>query len=282
MKVEVSSCQVAMQECKVFSDFTKQMDFLFRKIPSTSQFVLLPELVGLHLLTIREDYSYLKESQMDRLSIFIEDYISYFSKKALERQQCIIAGSMLEESDGIYNTAYIFTKEGQFLMHRKTHIFPAESHYGTLEGDDLNIFEIDGIKIGIAICYEIEIPEIATMYTKAGADIIFCPSYTITPHGFYRVRNCALARSIENQIYVLHAPLIGKLTGVIQEGFGHAAIIAPSEPPWSINGVLCEVTSNETDCVTATLDLNLLYEKRKNGAATTFLDRKRRAHLYHI
>lgn len=110
----------------------------------------------------------------------------------------------------------------------------------------------------------------------------FCPSYTITPHGFYRVRNCALARSIENQIYVLHAPLIGKLTGVIQEGFGHAAIIAPSEPPWSINGVLCEVTSNETDCVTATLDLNLLYEKRKNGAATTFLDRKRRAHLYHI
>ncbi|MGE6377015.1 nitrilase-related carbon-nitrogen hydrolase [Peribacillus muralis] len=68
------------------------------------------------------------------------------------------------------------------------------------------MYAIGPVKIGLTVGYEAEIPEGSRILTWRGADIIFCPSYTFTEAGFWRVRHCAHARAIENQVYIVHCP----------------------------------------------------------------------------
>ncbi|MFF2177589.1 nitrilase-related carbon-nitrogen hydrolase [Lysinibacillus sp. NPDC058147] len=281
MTIKISSCQFELQKVDNFSTFKDRILHAFNDVPLTSDYVLLPELFTMSLLTTYNNYNQFTEKDYEKLGSFLDDYLEFFNNLSQKRRQIIIAGSTIEPTyKGNYNTTYIFDGEGNVLKHRKTHIFPAESAWNTIEGDEFEVFKIGPVTFGIAICYEIEIPEIAHIYSQKRADIIFCPSYTFSEYGFWRVRHCAHARSIENQLYVVHCPTIGKIQGPIQNGFGTTAIIGPADLPWTKNGVIAETTSKSSTVVTAELSLEDLYENRKNGAATTYKDRIRRKDIY--
>lgn len=278
--VKLTACQIPLIQLENFQAFEQQVKELFQHIPLDSDYVLLPELCTLGLLTTYADFNELNLQDYRRITIHLDAYKILFQNLSKERQQIIIAGTTLEEIDGIiYNTAFIFEPTGEISTHRKTHIFPAEAQWQTAEGNELNVFEIGPVKFGIAICYEIEVPEIATYYQRQGADIIFCPSYTFTQHGFWRVRHCAQARAVENQVYVVHCPTKSEEIGIINPGFGQASILSPCDIAWTANGVLAE--GNETQfIVSAELSLEDLYKNRQTGAATTVKDRLRRKSLY--
>lgn len=125
-----------------------------------------------------------------------------------------------------------------------------------------------------------EFPEVARTYVLKGAEIIFCPSYTVGEHGFWRVRHCCQARAIENQVYVTHSCLVGNPPLKGMEGWGKSSILSPCEDPWNPNGVIAEVNENEEMMITGELDLGLLYKKRRRGAAPILKDR--RPDLYEI
>lgn len=278
--VQITACQIPLIRMNSFSDFEKQVRSIFKHVPKESDYVVLPELCTLGLLTTYEDFEKIPITEYKRLCEYLDDYKSLFTSLAKERNQIIIAGTTLEaEGNQIFNTAYIFDASGEVLSHRKTHIFPAEAQWHTVEGDALQVFSIGPITFGIAICYEIEIPEVATIYQQQGADIIFCPSYTFTEHGFWRVRHCAQARAIENQVYVVHCPTKSEAMGIINPGFGQASILSPCDLPWTANGVLTEA-NEEQMVITTKVSLSKLYENRQTGAATTVKDRERRKALY--
>lgn len=69
----------------------------------------------------------------------------------------------------------------------------------------LKVFETDFGKVAIAICYDIEFPEIARAAAHQDAQIIIVPSCTDDRQGFLRVRSSAHARAIENQVYVIQS-----------------------------------------------------------------------------
>lgn len=281
MEVTVSSCQFELKRVSNFDDFKMQVLEVFEQVPLNSDYVLLPELFTFGLLTSIADYDSLTVYDYQQLTNFTQHYMELFQQLAQDRQQVIIAGSTLEKADdGVYNTTYIFDTQGNVNFHRKTHIFPAEANWNTVEGDNLDVFSIGPITFGIAICYEIEIPEIAQIYQQKGADIIFCPSYTFSEYGYWRVRHCAQARAIENQVFVVHSPTVGQMEGIVQSGYGRTSIISPCDVPWIANGILAESNIDSTDVITSTLNLQVLYENRLTGAATTVKDRKRRSSLY--
>ena len=62
---------------------------------------------------------------------------------------------------------------------------------------------------GLLICYDIEFPLLSRALAEAGADIILAPSNTELEHGYWRVRIGAMARALENQVYTVHAPVVG-------------------------------------------------------------------------
>ncbi|WP_339228955.1 carbon-nitrogen hydrolase family protein [Aeribacillus sp. FSL K6-2833] len=280
-KVTISACQFRVERTKSFDDFKNQVVELIEQVPQQSDYVIFPELFTVGLLTSFPNSEKLTARDLILIDKYTDDYKQPFIELAVEKKQVIIGGSHLERRDDkYYNIAYIFKPDGTYIEHKKTHIFPSESDWKTSEGDELAVFEIGPAKIALAVCYEAEIPEISRIYSINGAEIIFCPSYTFTEHGFWRVRHCAQARCIENQVYFVHCPTVGEPGTPLPNGFGRASILSPCDSAWSPNGIVSEGETNKNMVVTGTVDIDELYVNRKTGAATTFVDRTRRENIY--
>ncbi|MBK5483121.1 amidohydrolase [Peribacillus sp. TH16] len=278
MKVKITACQFRVEKVASFNEFQKQVEDLINQVPENSDYIIFPELLTIGLLATFPDQN---ASSLIKIDEYTTQYKELFSSISRKRKQVIIAGSHLEcREDEYFNIAYIFDKDGSYVEHKKTHIFPAEANWQTSEGNTLEVYSIGPVKIGIAVCYEAEIPEISRILSVNGADIIFCPSYTFTEAGFWRVRHCAHARAIENQVYFVHCPTVGEPGDPLPNGYGRASILSPCDKAWLANGVVAEAEVNKHTVITGTVDIDELYENRKSGAATTFKDRKRRKDVY--
>ena len=168
--------------------------------------VLFPELFTVELFTglrgLEGDTSL--RTHADRRASQSE-YRSLFQERRRSDRSTSSAGPHLMRLDGRYvNVGHLFDPDGAFQIHVKTHIFPAESEWQTEEGDALEVFDLPFARVGFNICYEAEIPEAASTLAEQGAEIILCPSFTFTEFGFWRVRHCAQARCVENQVYFVH------------------------------------------------------------------------------
>ncbi|MDH6695733.1 nitrilase-related carbon-nitrogen hydrolase [Streptomyces griseoviridis] len=278
----VSAVQFEMRRVDGFDAFARQVRTLLDRTDG-SELVVLPELFTAALFTARPGWRDEPVSALGRIADHTDDYLALFTDLARVRGQVIVAGSHLvrdPDGDGVLNTAFVFFPDGSVTRHVKTHIFPAEAGWGTREGDTLAPFTVGGITVGVSVCYETEIPEVSTVLARQGAELIVSPSYTFTEAGFWRVRHCAQARAVENQVYVVHCPTTGDPGGPLSPGWARASVLSPCDAGFAPDGVLAEAGTNVEDVITVRLDLDLLRENRRTGAATTDTDRRRRAGLY--
>lgn len=279
--VSLAACNFMVRPVRDFSEFADHVRGLLDQA-ADADIVLLPELFTIELFSATPDWTTAPTSELTRLSEFTPQYEEFFEQEAKSRGQFILAGSHLVKGRSDHrNVAYLYGPDGLVHKHTKTHIFPAESEWGTAEGDELEVVQLPMAKVGIAICYEAEIPEVAAALAEQGAEIILCPSYTFTESGFWRVRHCAQARCIENQVYFVHCCTGGEPYETLPGGWARSSILSPCDVPWEApNGVVTEARANTEDVIRGTVDLDALYENRESGAATTFKDRRRRASVY--
>ena len=141
----------------------------------------------------------------------------------------------------------------------------------------LNVFETSFGRMAIAICYDVEFPEIARAAAALGATILVCPSCTDDRQGFLRVRYCAHARAIENQMYVINSGTVGSLPMVpaVSLNYGQASILTPSDFPFSRDGILAEGIPNQEMMVVGELNLRIIAETRLSGTVLPLLDSHR-------
>jgi predicted amidohydrolase len=198
---------------------------------------------------------------------------------AKEYKLHIIGGSHpTPANSGLYNTSYLFTPLGRYFTQEKIHITPDERNWwGFKGGNSFNVFDTGKAKIAISICYDIEFPEIARILSSKGAQIIFVPFMTDERKGFLRVRYCAHARAIENQIYVAMAGTVGNLPHAehMDLQYAQSAVITPSDFPFARDGVAAEASLNTETMVVCDLDMHLLEEARNNGTVTQMKDLRR-------
>ncbi len=213
-----------------FFDHTEKLLNLAKK----ADFALLPELWSMELQTVVGD--------LMRTHVFADKIFEFVQKIAEDRDQCIIGSCVKKEGDKLYNAAFVATPEG-VSEHRKTHLFGFEKMIFST-GSSIDVFEFKDVKFGIAICYEVEFPEFVRAMVLKGAEIIFCPSYTIGEHGYWRVRHCCGARAVENQVYVALSSLLSSPVEGL-EGYGRSAILSLCEPPWRADGVISEAAGGE-------------------------------------
>jgi predicted amidohydrolase len=278
--VSIAACQFAIRPVQSFADFADHARALLDGARS-ADVVVFPELFTIELFTAIDGWQAAALADLPRIDRFTAEYRGLFAAEARARGQTILAGShLVRGNDRTLNVAHLFEPSGREHAHAKTHIFPAESAWGSGEGESVDAIDLGFARVGIAICYEAEIPECASSYAEQGVDVVLCPSFTLTEHGFWRVRHCAQARAIENQIYVVHCCAIGAPGAPLPGGWGRSSILSPCDVPWPANGVLAEAEANREGVIVAELDLDLLQANRESGAAPTFRDRRRRARLY--
>ena len=278
-KIKISAVQYNARPIKTFGEFGEIAEKVMGEAKG-SDFVVFPEMFTVNLLSTYPGYEGFRPGDLVKLAGFTDRYVELFQRLSKEKGQYIVAGShLIKEGIHFYNTCYLFGPDGMLFRHRKTHLFPPERSH-TSEGNTIEVLDLDRVKVGIAICYEAEVPEHTTVLALEGAEIVFCASFTLTEAGFWRVRHCCQARCIENQIYMVHCCTVGEC-GI--KGFttwGKSSILSPCDNPWPANGVIAEAESNKEMVITGEVDIDELYVNREKGAAPTVKDRRRRSGLY--
>ena len=170
----------------------------------------------------------------------------------------IIGGSVIVNSGGkIFNRCMVANRHGEIVAsYDKTHLFSfAQEDKVFSAGDKISVVELDGVKCGLAICYDLRFPEFIRKISLAGAEIIFIPAAwslkRLTPRQIL-----TKARAIENQIFVVFANSSGKSEIVNPRG----EVIAESGRGEEI--LTAEINLNERAEVIATM--NLLADRNPN------------------
>ncbi len=156
----------------------------------------------------RSDEEYHKE--LDRIRSVAESipgtYSQKFSELAKEAGIYIVTGYEELRGREIYNTCILIGPDGMIIgKYSKVHLQDWMVYSGISPGTEFKAFEIiikdNSLKIGINICYDIQVPESARITMLEGADILFVPYCT---NGFSSEMNRWLfrLRALENQFYV--------------------------------------------------------------------------------
>ena len=281
--VRVCAVQYPVRPVDSFEAFARQVGFFVDAAAGyRADFVLFPEIFTLQLL------SYLPPARrgaaVRQLAALAPDYLELFHDLAVRHNTNIVGGSTyVEEADGLYNVAYLFRRDGSIEAQKKLHVTPNERRWwGVQPGDGVHVFDTDRGRVAIAICYDVEFPELARLAAAKGAQILFVPFCTDNRQGYLRVRICAQARAIENQMYVVTAGVTGLIPDVdnMDVNYAQSGVFTPSDFPFARDGVAAECEPNIEAIVVADLDLELTRRNRLNGTVRPWTDR--RTDLYEI
>ena len=274
-RVRIAAIQYLLRPISCFEDFSTQVEFFVRSAHDYgSHFVLFPEYFTMQLL------SYLREAAparaVRRLAQLAPDYDALFKRLAAETGMYIIAGTHPVIQEGkLFNAAHLFTPNGRVFRQKKVHLTPPEKHlYQMSRGHGFYVYHTDYGRIALLVCYDVEFPEAARVLAQGGAQIIFVPSCTDERQAYCRVRYCAQARAIENQIYVAMAGTVGNLPDVpcMATHYGQSVIMTPSDYFFARDGIAAEGTINQEQMVISDLDLKLLKEQQVSGTVIPLND----------
>jgi predicted amidohydrolase len=149
-------------------------------------------------------------------------------------------GSIGEKVRGkLANTTVVFGPEGkEIARYRKIHLFDVVTPDGTgyresadyIPGDSIVTFDLDGMKVGCAICYDIRFPDMFWSLRRAGAELILLPAAFTLQTGKDHWEALIRARAIETQCWFAASATWGPNTdagGEVRFTYGHSLICDP-------------------------------------------------------
>lgn len=195
-------------------------------------------------------------------------WLGLFAGIARDTGMAIAAGSFLVDAgEGRYrNRADLFAPGGGHGWQDKLQLTGYEVAAGVVErGDALKVFALDGVRLGLAVCYDIEFPLPVRAQCEAGARILLVPSCTDTAAGATRVRVGCLARALENRCFVAQSVTAGQArwSPALDRNTGEAALYAPMDAGLPDDGVVAATAAGDHDgWAVAELDLAALEASR--------------------
>ncbi|WP_430816306.1 GNAT family N-acetyltransferase [Carboxylicivirga sp. RSCT41] len=270
--------QWQMRPYKSIEELLQQAEYFVDALSGyKSDFALFPEFFNAPLMAA---FNHLSEADAIReLAKYTKRVTQAMSQLAISYNINIITGSMPEMVDSmLYNVGYLCKRDGGIERFEKLHVTPDEKKVWALQGGSgIKTFDTDCGKVGILICYDIEFPELSRLLADEGMEILFVPFLTDTQNGYSRVRNCAQARAIENECYVVIAGSVGNLPNVhnMDVQYAQSMVFTPCDFQFPTNGVKAEATPNTEMILIADLDLDLLRDIHRYGSVTNLNDRRK-------
>ena len=280
-RVRVAALQYFIRPVRTFDEFAAQVTALVETAADYKcQLLVFPEYFTVQLLTLGDVRRPIAQ-QIHELADQVPRFTDLMGRLARDHEIYIAAGSIpcvAEGTNAVRNTCFFFPPVGEHGSQSKLHMTRFESEEWHVTPDQhLRVFETSFGRLAIAICYDVEFPEIARSAARAGAHILLVPSCTDDRQGYYRVRYCAHARAIENQMYVIQAHTVGSLPMVpaVSLNWGQAAILTPSDFPFARDGILAEGNPNQEQMVIGELNLVTIMQTRTSGTVLPLLDSER-------
>lgn len=128
---------------------------------------------------------------------------------ARELRIAVLYGYPERNGEAVYNAAQLMDADGQSLAnYRKCHLYGDMDRRAFSPGQQLVRAVLDGVPVGILICYDIEFAEAVRAHALAGAVLVLVPTALMEPFHFV-ARTLVPARAFENQIFVAYANRCG-------------------------------------------------------------------------
>lgn len=139
----------------------------------------------------------------------------------------ICAGFPERDGNAVYNAAVLVRPDGTCEFYRKAHLYGDAEREAFSPGTERpQLFDLDGTKTAMMICYDVEFPDYVRSVALAGAELILVPTAQPDEAIFRRVADMMVpVRALENGIFIAYADLCG------QEGpanyCGRSVIVGP-------------------------------------------------------
>ncbi|MBI1220292.1 MAG: nitrilase [Rhodobacteraceae bacterium] len=132
---------------------------------------------------------------------------------------CALAIGLAErDGDVLRNTALVFDGTGRELArYRKVQLYGPREQALFVPGDRLCLFDLDGIRCGLMICYDVEFAPLVRANAAAGAALLIVP--TANPVPFHHVPRLTVpAQAVNHGVIIAYANLCGPEGDLVYSG----------------------------------------------------------------
>jgi predicted amidohydrolase len=159
-------------------------------------------------------------------------------RAAAETGTVVVLGGMKHRrSDRVTNSALVIDRNGEPLgAYDKIHLFDARVGGVSFEASGVEragaepvLLEVNGVTVGLTICYDVRFPELYRSLARAGAEVILVPAAFTRTTGRAHWEILLRSRAIENGAHVIASATVhGEQPGEDAfETYGHAMAVAP-------------------------------------------------------
>ncbi|WP_142849831.1 carbon-nitrogen hydrolase family protein [Telmatospirillum sp. J64-1] len=285
MTLRVAAAQYPIDRPLVWQDYAaKAESWVAEAAAREARLLVFPEYGAMELAALLgEEVAADLHRQIDEMQAFLPRFLDLWGGLAKRHRVWLLAPTLPVRRDGQFrNTAHFFAPDGTCRVQEKMIMTRFENEeWGIGPGEALRVFDTDFGRVGIAICYDVEFPQLVHALAEAGAGLILAPSCTDTLAGWHRVRLSAQARALENQCFVLQSPTVGEApwSPAVDVNIGAAAIFGPPDRFMPDNGILAEGELNAPGWVYADLDMDAMTRVRAEGQVFNWRDWDRQAGL---
>ncbi|WPP28720.1 carbon-nitrogen hydrolase family protein [Streptomyces sp. CL7] len=112
--------------------------------------------------------------------------------------------------DTVYNSVQLVAPDGSRLAnYRKAHLYGCFEHDHFTPGDNPVVqAELNGLTVGLMICYDVEFPENVRAHALAGTDLLLVPTAQLHPYQFV-AESVVPVRAFESQLYIAYVNRVG-------------------------------------------------------------------------
>lgn len=201
-----------------------------------ARFILTPEVTNCVSTSRAHQHSVLRHEQED-------ETLGALQAQASALGVWVLVGSMAfktEDSDGRFaNRSILIAPDGQIAArYDKIHMFDVEvseaetyrESAGYRPGKTAVMADVDGISVGLTICYDLRFPHLFRRLAQAGAQVIAVPSAFSPVTGAAHWQPLLRARAIETGCYILAPAQTGQhpiSQGKPRSTYGHSLVVSP-------------------------------------------------------
>ncbi|MDG4903723.1 MAG: carbon-nitrogen hydrolase family protein [Mesorhizobium sp.] len=168
-----------------------------------------------------------------------------------------VGSTAILRADGkLANRAFLFAPDGAMIAnYDKIHMFDVDLDNGESwresasyePGTEGVVTDVNGVKLGFAVCYDLRFPQLFRAEALAGAQVLSVPAAFTRQTGEAHWHVLLRARAIENGAYLIAAAQ-GGLHEDGRETYGHSLIV----DPWG--RIIAEAAHDEPGVIVAEID----------------------------
>jgi len=133
-------------------------------------------------------------------------FLSGLIELAIATKGIFVSGYAEVEDGMLYNSSAALSSAGVIENYRKIHLYADEKSLFQPGDSGFKVFDAQGVKLGMMICFDWIFPESTRSLALAGAQIIAHPANLVMPY----CQNAMITRSIENKVFTITANRIGE------------------------------------------------------------------------